>query len=222
MADPAPPHLSLALLRQHLYTAAISDALDRLGHRAQVCSIDLRPMTGHRKLIGRAKTTLWADMAHDDANPYELELKAVDSCRTDDVLVAAAAGSMRSGLWGELLSTAARNRGCVGAIVDGAVRDVAAMTAMGFAVFARGACPRDSLHRQRVIDVDVPVELGSVRCAPGDLVVADEDGVVIVPAALEREALEAAWSKIDGEHATRAAIAAGMKAWDAYQKFGVL
>jgi regulator of RNase E activity RraA len=77
-------------------------------------------------------------MAHVDPKPYELELLAVDSCQPDDVLVCAAGGSMRSGIWGELLSTAARNAGCIGVIVDGAVRDVAQMRRMKFPVFARG------------------------------------------------------------------------------------
>src|SRR5439155_20935956 len=106
---------------------------------------------------GRCKTTWWADMAHADPKTYELELAAVDGCQPDDVLIAAANGSVRSGIWGELLTTAARNQGCVGAIVDGMVRDVAKMRAMQFPVFARGTCTYDSKDRQRVIDVDVPV-----------------------------------------------------------------
>ena len=116
---------------------------------------------------GRAgRTTLWGDTAHEDPRPYELELIAVDRCQPGDVLIAAAGGSMRSGIWGELLSTAAMNAGCVAAIVDGAVRDVAKMRAMGFGVFARGTSLYDSLHRQRVIDLDLPVEVGGVVIAP--------------------------------------------------------
>jgi len=99
-------------------------------------------------------------MAHPDPLPYELELTAVDSCKPDDVLIAAANGSARSGVWGELLSTAAGNTGCVGVVVDGMVRDVRQMRDMGFVVYARGRCPLDSKDRQRVIDLDVPVEVG--------------------------------------------------------------
>ena len=131
-----------------------------------------------------------------DPRPYELELQAVDACRPDDVLVAAAAGSTRSGIWGELLSTAAANRGCAGALVDGAVRDTAQMNAMGFSTFARGTCPRDSLHRQRVTAVDVTVSIGGVRIEAGDLVFADADGVVVVPRAVEQAALAKAWDKV--------------------------
>jgi regulator of RNase E activity RraA len=125
-------------------------------------------------------------------------------------------------LWGELLSTACRNTGCVGAIVDGAARDVGKMRALGFPVFARGTSPYDSLHRQRVIDLDVPVEIAGVRFAPGDLVFADEDGVVVVPQTVEDEAIARAWKKVHSENEVRDAIRAGMKATDVFAKFGIL
>jgi len=161
-------------------------------------------------------------MFHEDPRPYELELEAVDECRTDDVLVAAADGSMRSGIWGELLSTAATNRGFVGAIVDGAVRDIAQMTDMRFPVFARGTCIYDSRDRQRVIDIDVPVEIRGVRFCPGDLVFADVDGVVVVPRAVESEAIRRAWDKVHAENKVRDAIRNGMKATEAWDTYGVL
>ncbi len=179
-------------------------------------------MTTSTLLVGRCKTTLWADMSHEDPRPYELELLAVDDCQPDDVLIAAAGGSMRSGIWGELLSTAARNSGCVGAIVDGAVRDLAVMGRMGFAVFARGTCMYDSKDRQRVIDRDVPVEIDGVSFCPGDLVLADADGVLVVPRVVESEAIQRAWEKVHAENVVRDAIRAGMKAGEAFRKYGVL
>lgn len=214
--------ITLAMMRRSLYSAVVCDALDAAGFRNQSPRVPLRPMTGGGMLVGRCKTTLWADMAHPDPHPYELELQAVDACRPDDVLIAAAGGSTRSGIWGELLSTAARNSGCIGAVVDGAVRDVAKMSKMGFAVWARGTCLYDSLHRQRVIDVDVPVEIDGVTFNPGDLVFADVDGVVVVPQAVEREVIAAAWAKVHAENVTRDAIRRGMKATAAYEKYGVL
>jgi regulator of RNase E activity RraA len=214
--------ITLDMMRQSLYSAVVADALDALGYKHQSPRVPLRPLTSESLLVGRCKTTLWSDMAHVDPRPYELELAAVDGCRADDVLIAAAGGSMRSGIWGELLSTAARNQGCIGAIVDGAVRDVAKMRQMGFAVFARGTCVYDSQNRQRVIDLDVPVEIDGVRFSPGDLVFADLDGVVVVPRAIEEKAIRAAWDKVHAENVTRDAIRGGMKATEAYKKYGVL
>src|SRR5918994_1502823 len=125
------------MMREKLTAALVCDALDAMGLRRQSPRTPLRPLTVPGVLVGRCKPTLWADMAHADPRPYELELKAVDGCRPDDVLVCAAGGSVRSGVWGELLTTAARNAGCVGVVVDGSVRDVARMRQMGFPVFAR-------------------------------------------------------------------------------------
>lgn len=217
-----PKTITLAMIRRSLYSAVVCDSLDSLGFRNQSPLLQLKPQTGVPMVVGRCKTTLWTDMAHEDPKPYELELIALDACRPDDVLIAAAGGSMRSGIWGELLSTAARNSGCVGTIVDGAVRDVAKMTAMKFPVFARGTCIYDSMNRQRVIDIDVSVEIAGVRFCPGDLVIADLDGVVVVPRAVETQVIAKAWKKVHDENVTRDAIRGGMKAVAAYKKYGVL
>jgi regulator of RNase E activity RraA len=214
--------ITVAMMRESLYSAVVCDALDALGYRNQSPRVALAPQTTESLLVGRCRTTLWVTMYHVDPSPYELELKAVDACRPDDVLIAAAGGSMHSGVWGELLSTAARNSGCVGAIVDGAVRDVAKMRAMQFPVFARGRCVYDSQNRERVVDIDVDVEIDGVRFSPGDLVFADLDGVVVVPRAVEKEAIAAAWKKVHDENVTRDAIKTGMKATEAYSKYGVL
>lgn len=214
--------ITIEMMRESLYAAVVCDALDALGYPHQSPRVPLRPWTTDRLLVGRCKTTLWTEMAHVDPNPYELELRAVDECETDSVLIAAAAGSMRSGIWGELLSTAASNRGCVGAIVDGAARDVAKMREMGFACFARGTSIYDSQNRQRVIDIDVPVDIDGVRFEPQSLVFADVDGVVVVPREIETEAIQNAWQKVHDENVTRDAIRQGMKATDAYAKYGVL
>lgn len=221
-AEQQPERITVEMMRRSLRTAVVCDALDGLGYRNQSPRVQLRPYTSDAVLVGRAKTTLWTEMAHEDPRPYELELRAVDDCRPDEVLIAAGGGSTRSGLWGELLSTAARNRGCVGAVVDGAVRDVRPMREMDFPVFARGVSPYDSLNRQRVVDVDVRVEIAGVPIAPGDLVFADEDGVVIVPQEVEDEAVRRAWEKVHAENVTRDAIRDGMLATEAFEKYGIL
>lgn len=220
MADA--PLFTLADLRAHLTAAVVCDALDAEGYPRQSPRVPIRPLTTEGALIGRCKTTLWSDMAHPDPRPYELELKAVDTCQPDDVLICAAGGSMRSGIWGELLSTAARNSGCVGVIVDGAVRDVAQMRQMGFAAFARGTVIYDSRDRQRVVDIDVPVEIDGVIFEPGALVVADVDGIVVIPRAVEVAVLRRAWEKVHAENAVRDAIRGGMKATETFARYGVL
>ena len=222
MSDELPATITIAMMRESLYSAVVADALDALGYTHQSPRLPFHPYTTDSLLVGRCKPTLWEEMEEKDPNPYELELQAVDACQPDDVLIAAAQGSLRSGIWGELLSTAAGNRGCVGAIVDGAVRDIQKMRDMGFAVFARGTSVYDSQDRQRVCAIDVEIKIDGVAFATGDLVFADEDGVVVVPRAIEDEAIAAAWQKVHDENITRDAIRNGMKATDAYQKYGVL
>ncbi|MCC5939211.1 MAG: RraA family protein [Lunatimonas sp.] len=205
-----------------LYAAVISDALDSLGYRNQSPNVHLPITTVSGNIVGRCKTTLWADIFHEDPAPYELELQAVDTCMPGDVLIAAAGGSQRSGIWGELLSTAALNRGCVGAIVDGQVRDLAKMRDLGFPVRAKGTNIYDSKNRQMVIKIDVQVKIGTVVFSPGDLVFCDEDGIVVVPQEIEQEAIQMAMEKVNAENVSRDEIKKGAKAGDVYKKYGVL
>lgn len=215
--------ISLSDMREFLSVALLCDALDAVGLSFQSPRIELQPLTVKSGLlIGRAKTTLWTDMAHVDPEPYKLELAAIDSTRRDDVMVCAASGSMRSGIWGELLSSAARNVGCAGVIVHGAVRDVEKIRAMNFPLYASGKSPYDSRNRQRVVDYDVIVEIGGVRIVPGDLIAADEDGIVVVPQAVENQVVQLAWDKVHAENRVRDAIIGGMSATEAFNTFGVL
>ncbi|MEX0884719.1 MAG: RraA family protein, partial [Cyclobacteriaceae bacterium] len=183
---------SIQEMEEKLYVAVISDALDALGFTNQSPDISFSIHAGKPKMVGRCKTTLWSDLNHTDPNPYELELKAVDACRPGEIFIAAAAGSNRAGIWGELLATAAANRGCVGALVDGSIRDISKIRDMGFTVFAKGKRVYDSQNRQRVIDIDVPVEIGGVLFSPGDLVFCDEDGMVVIPQDVEETVIEKA------------------------------
>jgi len=209
-------------MRQHLFSAVVCDALDSVGLAHQSPRLPWRPMTVKNVLVGRCKTTLWGEMFHTDSKPYELELRAIDSLCPDEILIAAAGGSMRSGIWGELLSTAAAHRGCQGAIVDGAVRDIRQMQAMEFPVWTRGASPYDSRNRNRVVDVDVPVEMDGVTFSPGDLVIADLDGVVVVPKKVEKDVIQIAWEKVHSENEFRDSIKNGMTATEAFDRYGIL
>jgi regulator of RNase E activity RraA len=203
-------------------TALACDALDQLGRRHQWAGPGFAFASSEGILVGRCRTTQWEGVDDHDPSPYELELQAVDGCRPGDVFIAAASGTGDSGIWGELLSTAARNSGCVGAVVDGFVRDTRQMNKMNFPCVARGISPLDSQHRQRVAAVDVPVEIGGVTVRTGDIVVADPDGVVFVPSDVADEVLRLAKEKIGDESLARKAILNGMSAVDAYERYGVL
>ena len=124
--------------------------------------------------------------------------------------------------WGELLSTASKVRGAAGALMDGAVRDIKAIRAMGFPVFHGGIAPLDSKGRGRIVELDVPVECAGVRVCPGDLIFGDADGVVVVPQPLEAQVLAAAFEKLKGERSTLAELRAGISLGEVFAKYGVL
>jgi regulator of RNase E activity RraA len=107
-------------------------------------------------------------------------------------------------------------------VVDGLVRDVKKIEELGFPVFAAGIKPVDSKGRGQVIACNVPVECGGVLVRPGDLVIADYDGVVVVPSALVEEVIRRAMDKVGRENHSRAELIEGARLRDVYDKYGVL
>jgi len=207
-----------------LYTAVLSDVLDGLGHREQAMPPSIRPLDDERVMVGVARTGLYREVyeVRADENPYELEIALVDDLRPHDVVVFGCGGSTRIAPWGELLSTAARVRGAAGCLTDGFVRDIRAIRRMGFPVFHAGIAPLDSKGRGKVADIDVPIACAGVRIAPGDLVVGDADGVIIVPQAVEAEVLDLAFAKVQGENRTREELERGTRLADVFARHGVL
>src|ERR1700676_4238321 len=171
-----------SFVEQNLYTAVVSDSLDQGGARRQAMREYLRPVPPGCRFAGWARTISCSDIYHIPPDPYSLEIEAVDSLLPGEVAVVGTGKSTRNAPWGELLSTAARARGARGAVVDGLVRDVRKIEALGFPVFARGIKPVDSKGRGLVGDYNVPVDCGGVLVSPGDLVFADYDGVMVIPA----------------------------------------
>lgn len=203
-----------------LYTPVVADVLDRLGFRSQSLDPRVRPLWPAAKAAGFALTVQTVP-ARDQApaHPYAGELAAVDSLQAGDVLVVSESACS---FWGELLSTAATYRGCRGVVLDGPTRDSLAITAMGFPVFHVGFHPADSLGRLDVVGHNVPVTCAGVLVYPGDLILADHDGVVVVPHAAAEETLRLAEEKVAGENLVRKALASGMSTTEAFKKFGIL
>jgi 4-hydroxy-4-methyl-2-oxoglutarate aldolase len=219
-ADPA-----VQLMRESFFSALISDVLDDLGYRDQALSTRIRPLDEGRKMVGRARTMLYADVyavPGPEENAHEGEIRLVDSLRTDDVVVCSCGTSGRIAPWGSLLSTAASVRGAAGALMDGMVRDIVEIRELGFPVFHGGIGPLDSKGRAKVIGTDTPVKCAGVLVSPGDLIIGDADGVVVIPQAIEAQVIEAAKEKLKGENKTKAALLAGRSLAEVYDEFGVL
>jgi regulator of RNase E activity RraA len=214
----------LALIErlERLYPAVVSDCLDRLGVRTQVLEPHIRPLYADAKVAGYAATVHCVDV---DAVPedrddwYGGELSAVDSLRPGDVMVVS---TCRGSYWGELLATASRYRGARGLVADAYTRDTLALMEMRFPTFAAGIHCADSLGRIDVDAVGVPVDCGGVEVHPGDLVLGDNDGVVIIPASLGAEVIGLAEEKVAGENLVRDKLAEGMPVADAFRTYGVI
>src|SRR5258707_11647751 len=196
-----------------LYVAAVCDILDSLGYRNQAMHHRLRPLLPDRTkcgFLGRARTIRWMEADYVvQEDPYGLEIDAMDSLKPGDVVVHSTDFAGSNAPWGELMSTIAQRNGAVGCVCDSQVRDCVRIIELGFPVYYAGIRPLDSMGRGRVVAYDVPVRCGEVLVQPGELVLADFDGIVVVPRAVEAQVLRQAAEKADKETASRAELLAG-------------
>ena len=165
MTDPT----LLNALRE-LPTAALADADKRL----RACDPGLRPVNAGVKLVGVARTV----RCHED---FLAVIRALDVAQPGDVLVVDTCGSRRA-VVGELFTMESQRRGLAGLIVDGPVRDVSMLRQLALPVYARGLCPVSGTIRD-LGQLHIPVQCGGVTVAPGDIVVADDDGILVGTAA---------------------------------------
>lgn len=211
----------LALITRRLYTPVLGDVLDAIGRFHQFLPSGIRALQPDMKVAGRAMPVLTRDVFGRGERPFGRLTEALDQLQSGEVYLGVT-GRSEAACWGEILTATARLRGAVGAVLDGHHRDTPAVLAQDFPVFSRGSYALDSGPRTAVVDYRVPVELGSVRIQPGDLVVGDVDGVLIIPRDVEDEVLERALAKASAENLVRREIEAGMSATDAFAKYGVL
>jgi len=210
------------LVRERLTSSVISDVLDGMGVRGQAMAADIRPLSDEMKAVGRAATMLMTDQYDMEKETFTLQFQAIDSLKENDVMMVCSNGSERAALWGELLSTAARHRNANGAIIDGLVRDVQLIREMRFPVFAKGVRPTSSKGRVIAVDHGCPVEMGGVHVEQGDLVVADVDGIVVVPSSVVEAVVEKALEVVDRETMTRNELRKGVSLYDVYKKYGTV
>ena len=212
-------------LRRLLYTPVVSDVLDGFGLMRQALRPFVRPLDDTLVLFGRARTGHYATLTapSTSATPYELEMDLIDGLLPGEVAVLACDGPTEwVAPWGELLSTTARARGSAGCVTDGLVRDVGRIRAMRFPVFHGGIGPLDTRNRAEMVEKDISVEIAGARVAPGDWILGDVDGVVVIPADRAEAVFRAALDKIAAEDTTRAELEAGDSLRAVFARHGVL
>lgn len=203
-----------------LYTGAITDVLDRHGYLQQTLPADIRPLREGMRLAGPAfpvEGRPQPGIGYDDSIRTVLEM--LGAVPSGHVVVYQTHDRSTAHL-GELSVTSLKTRGCRGAVIDGGCRDIEYILREDFPVFTRYTTPQDCVGRWHVVHWDVPITIGGVRVGPGDYVVADRDGVVVVPSEVCERVLAEGEQLVGTESEIRAAVREGTLPLEAYERFG--
>ena len=207
-----------------LYSGALSDVLDDLGYTSQAMAPSIVSLRPGARVAGPAFTMRGQSVrARDREQGRELLrplLTLLDSLPSGCVVVSEAGQDAVCAAWGELCATTALSRGCTAAVIDGGCRDTELILNTEFEVFCRFRTPVDSVGRWTVQSWNEPVIVGGVRVHPGDYVVGDGDGIVVIPAGLTLQVLEEAERVSSTEDEVRRHVSEGRGAGAAFEQFG--
>jgi 4-hydroxy-4-methyl-2-oxoglutarate aldolase len=182
-SKPAVPEDALVAGFKQTYPASVSDAVELVTGRSGTMRFDMKRVTG-KAMVGRAVTALARPALPEAATPAlatKHAVEMIDAAKPGDVGVIVMEGTLDIAAMGNLMGTGATVRGMAGMVLDGAIRDVWDIRRMGLTVYARSASPRTAVGHYATVARNVPVECAGVTVRPGDIIVADEDGVVVVP-----------------------------------------
>ncbi len=218
----APAEGDLVAEFRHVEVASVSDALEQITGQRMYMSHHMQPIFT-AKFAGYARTVqLKKDEGNKDPQALSGMLQAIDEGSSNDVYVMVVEDGQDIAGMGGLMGTAMAARGYSGAVIDGGVRDVAYLRKIGFPVFATGIVPSTSVHHYRFAGSQIPVACNGVPVNPGDIIVADSDGVAVVPKAQAQAVLALAQQMDYKEHSMYAVIEQTKSIVEAVKKFGRL
>jgi regulator of RNase E activity RraA len=207
---------------RYVEAASVADAMEQLYGTKAYMSHDMRPLL-QTKFAGRATTVLLKkEEHHDGAKAQQGMLDAIDEAKPGSVYVMVLEDGLDYAGIGGLMSTAMKVRGLAGAVVDGGLRDTPQITKLQFPVFSRGIVPSTTVNHYRFVGKDVPVTCAGVLVRPNDIIVADMDGVVVVPAEKAQDVLKKAQDLDQSEHSMYPFIEKYKSIREAVAKFGRL
>ena len=200
-----------------LDTCAVSDGMDRLGLTGATYGV--RPIWACPKIVGRAVTMKIKPVGLDKPKQH-LGTMPIEAAQPGDVIVVDNGGRPDQSCWGGLLALAAKTKGISGVVIDGACRDVDESREVGFPVYARAALPMTARGRVMQESYNQLIEFDGVQVHPGDLVIADGSGVVIIPQSKEVEVVREAEVVAATEARMAEGIRQGMSVLEVLQKLG--
>jgi len=203
-----------------LYSSLVSDCAEAAGLGPRATREGLQPYHSDPLAVAVGRAHPIQAQRTDERVEIDLLLAAVDATPADSIVVVAVDEEPHVALWGGLMTTAVRSRGARGAVVDGGIRDLHQVLPTGFPVWARYRSPLDIRGRAEIVSHGKPVEFRGVPVEPGDLVFADANGVVVVPAAHELEVLRLAEERLGREVETDRELSEGASPADVYERHG--
>jgi 4-hydroxy-4-methyl-2-oxoglutarate aldolase len=208
---------------EKLSSAMLSDSLDAAGLRSQVLERRLAPLAPGSRAFGRAWTVRFEPSTADNpSDPYGAAIDYISAIQAGEIAVIGTGESNESAFWGELFSAAAIGAGAVGVVTDGNLRDTDKIVGLEFPAFSLSRRPIDYRARMRVAETGGAVSVCGVSIAAGDLVLADDDGVVVIPRAHEDEVLTLARARAAAESTVLRELLAGETLRTVWDRHGIL
>jgi regulator of RNase E activity RraA len=205
---------------RYVEVASVADAMEQLYGQRAYMSHEMRPLFT-AKFAGPAVTVLMKKEEHrEGASASEGMLDAIDAAKPGSVYVMVLEDGADYGAIGAIMATGMKYRGLAGAVVDGSIRDTPQIRRLQFPVFSRGVVPSTTINHYRFAGANIPVTCAGMRVNPGDIVVADEDGVAVVPRAHAAEVLKKAQQLDETEHSMLPFIEKYRSIKEAVRKFG--
>jgi 4-hydroxy-4-methyl-2-oxoglutarate aldolase len=203
-----------------VYTAAVTDVLDELGHRHQTLPAEIVPLEPGARVVGPAFAVEGrTNHSIDPETSIRRILEMLGSVPAGHVAVYEP-GDTTCAHFGELSATSLQVHGVAGVVINGGCRDVDLIREVGLPVFARYRTPQDAVSRWEVLEWGHAIEIEGVRVVTGDYIVGDADGVAVIPRDLIETVLEQAEALVGTENLIRDAVRNGMKPLAAYEQFG--